>query len=83
MQSFLEARSSVLDTSLPSVRHVQDLIRRRQTVAIQVSGGPALEGVIRWQDVHAIALQQSSDPPEGPPLILINRDQVSLIRSLG
>ncbi|SBO42239.1 hypothetical protein [Cyanobium sp. NIES-981] len=82
MQSFLERRPISLDTSQPSVRHVQDLIRRKQPVAILIGGGTELEGVIRWQDVYCIGLHPGEDPAADLPLMLINREQVAVIRSL-
>lgn len=78
MQSFLERRSATLDTSQPSIRHIQELIRRQAPVALEVLDGKDYEGVLRWQDLQYFAL----DPGEGRPLILINRQQVAVLRAL-
>jgi host factor-I protein len=83
MQSFLERRPATLDTSQPSVRLVQDLIRRRQPVTMLIAGGSEVEGVIRWQDVFCFGLHQSEDLEDGRPLTLINREHVAMIRTLG
>jgi host factor-I protein len=79
MQSFFEQRSPRLDTSSPSVRHLQDLIRSRSIVHIEMSGGQILTGRIKWQDNQFIALQ----PDPTLPLVLVNRERVALLRSLG
>jgi host factor-I protein len=79
MQSFFEKRSATLDTSLPSIRHLQNLIRHKTPVAIQVSGVGELEGTLHWQDCDYLALSQA----EGRPLTLINRAAASTIRALG
>ncbi|MFQ6537139.1 MULTISPECIES: Hfq-related RNA-binding protein [Aphanothece] len=83
MQSFLDHKPTTLDTAQPSVRHIQNLIRRKQAVGIQVVGGGELEGVIQWQDVYYIGLRQGEEPNSERPLTLINREQVSVIRCLG
>jgi host factor-I protein len=79
MQSFFEQRTPRLDTSSPSVRHLQDLIRSRSLVHIEMSGGQTLTGQIKWQDHQFIALQ----PDPTLPLVLVNRERVALLRSLG
>ena len=68
-----------LDTSQPSIRHLQDLIRHKTPVAIQVTGVGELEGTLHWQDVAYLALSQA----EGRPLTLINRAAAYTIRALG
>ena len=79
MQSFFEKRSSALDTSQPSIRHLQDLIRHKTPVAIQVAGVGELEGTLHWQDNYYLALSQA----EGRPLTLISRAAASTVRALG
>ena len=79
MQSFFEKRSAVLDTSQPSIRLLQDLIRHKTPVAIQVIGVGELEGTLHWQDIEYLALSQG----EGRPLTLIYRSAASTIRALG
>ena len=78
MQSFLESRAPILDTSQPSVRHVQGLIRQKMPVALRLLDGHELEGVLLWQDLEQFAL----DPGEGRTLMLINRHAVAVLRSL-
>ena len=78
MQDFFERRGPTLDTSLPSVRHVQDLIRSRAQVKIQLIGGEELEGTIKWQDTLYFALRQDASRP----LVLISREAVALVRAL-
>jgi host factor-I protein len=78
MQSYFERRGPRLDTSLPSVRHVQELIRSRTMVSIQTMGNFELAGTIQWQDNQFLALRQDADQP----LVLINRDAVLLLRAL-
>ena len=79
MQSIFERRTATLDTAQPSVRHIQELIRHKTPVAIQVlNSREEYEGVIRWQDLFYLALSQGEDRP----LILINRELTSVIRAL-
>ena len=79
MQSFLERRNITLDTAQPSIRHIQELIRHKTPVAIQVLNSQQdYEGVIRWQDLFYIALSQGDDRP----LTLINREMAAVIRAL-
>jgi len=78
MQSAFDAKHPRLDTSLPSIRHFQDLIRNRKLVQIEITTGEALEGVLAWQDVDYLALRE----PMGESLVLINRAAVVLVRSL-
>ena len=79
MQSFFEKRSAALDTSQPSIRHLQDLIRHKTPVAIQVVGVGELEGTLHWQDIHYLALRQAEDRP----LTLISRAAAATVRALG
>jgi host factor-I protein len=78
VQSFFESRGPRLDTSLPSVRHVQELIRNRTIVSVLLRGGQELEGTLRWQDNQFLALRQDSSLP----LVLINRDSIAVLRAL-
>ena len=79
MQSYFERRGPRLDTGLPSVRHVQELIRTRAMVGLHLVGGEVLRGTLRWQDHDFLALE----PEPGRPLVLINRNSVAVLRSLG
>ena len=78
MQSFFDKRGPRLDTSLPSVRHVQELIRNRTPVSVSLQGGHALEGTIKWQDPQFLALRQEA----GRPLALLSRDAIVVLRAL-
>jgi host factor-I protein len=78
MQSFFEQRHPRLDTSSPSVRHLQDLIRSRSLVHIELNGGQSLTGTVKWQDHQFLAIRQDPDQP----LVLVNREMVVLLRSL-
>ncbi|MFZ0409491.1 MAG: hypothetical protein WAM11_15490 [Cyanobium sp.] len=77
MQSFFDKRTPRLDTSLPSVRHVQDLIRNRTPVHVTMVGGQELEGTIKWQDSEFLALRQDASLP----LVLINREGIAVLRA--
>jgi host factor-I protein len=79
MQSFFEKRTTALDTSQPSIRHLQDLIRHKTPVAVQVPGVGELEGILHWQDIHYLALKQD----QNRPLTLISRASAATIRALG
>ena len=78
MQSFFDKRGPRLDTSLPSVRHVQDLIRNRTPISLSLQGGHEMEGTIKWQDTQFLALRQDA----GRPLALISRDAIVVLRAL-
>jgi host factor-I protein len=78
VQSFFESRGPRLDTSLPSVRHVQELIRNRTMVSVLMVGGHELDGTIKWQDNQFLALRQDNSLP----LVLINRDSIAVLRAL-
>jgi host factor-I protein len=78
MQSFFEQRGPRLDTTSPSVRHLQDLIRRSSPVHIELDGGQSLQGTIRWQDQNFLAIQQDPDLP----ILMVNRTKVVLLRLL-
>ena len=78
MQSFFDRRGPRLDTSLPSVRHVQELIRNRTMVRLLLVGGQELEGTVRWQDNDFLALRQDASLP----LVLVNRNAITVLRAL-
>ena len=78
MQSFFEQRGPRLDTSSPSVRHLQDLIRHQSPVHLELEGGQSLQGSIRWQDLDFLAIQQERDRP----LLLVNRRKIVVLRLL-
>ncbi len=78
MQRFFENRAIKLDTTLPSVRHIQELIRTRTVVSLTLISGQEVEGVIKWQDMYFLALRQNSNQP----LMMVNREAITLLRAL-
>ena len=78
MQSFFDRRGPRLDTSLPSVRHVQELIRNRTMVCLVMVGDKELEGTVLWQDNDFLALRQDASLP----LVLVNRNAITVLRAL-
>lgn len=55
--------TSELETKLPSVRQVQDLIKEAKEVEIKLSTNDLLVGKLRWQDNHCICLIDHYDQP--------------------
>ncbi len=78
MQNFFDQRSPQVDTSSPSFRHLQELIRHGAPVHIQIEGGGSLQGKIQWQDGAFLAI--SEDPQR--PVVIVNRDKLVLLRVL-
>ncbi len=78
MNSAFDRRAPTLDTTQPGIRHIQDLIRHKTAVRLQLSTGHELEGTLRWQDLRYLALS----PGDEQPLVLINREALVMIRSL-
>ena len=78
MQSFFERRGPRLDTTLPSVRNVQELIRIRTPVNVMLLTGQEWDGIIRWQDTHFLAM--TTEP--GTPLMLISLTAIASLRAL-
>ena len=48
------------DTSLPSIRQVQNLIKDKNAVEVKLMTGDVLAGTIAWQDPHCILLADSN-----------------------
>ncbi len=48
--------ASELETGLPSVRHLQMLVRDKAHVRVMLTTGEELQGKIRWQDPHCLCL---------------------------
>jgi host factor-I protein len=48
------------DTSLPSVRQVQNLIKETSQVELKLLTGDVLNGKILWQDLQCMLLQDGS-----------------------
>ncbi len=67
-----------LDSSLPGVRHLQNWIRLRAKIQLQLVDGRSFDGCLDWQDPEFFALRLGGD--DGP--ILIRRAAVALIRPL-
>ncbi|MEO0431852.1 MAG: RNA-binding protein hfq [Cyanobacteria bacterium J06656_5] len=44
------------DTGLPSVRQIQILLREQNAVELKLLTGDVFNGIIVWQDAHAICL---------------------------
>ncbi|MEL6230093.1 MAG: RNA-binding protein hfq [Cyanobacteria bacterium J06636_28] len=44
------------DTGLPSVRQIQVLLREQHAVELKLLTGDVFNGIIVWQDAHAICL---------------------------
>ncbi len=52
-----------LETSLPSVRQVQALIKDSNEVELKLITGDLLTGKVRWQDPYCICLLDHYDQP--------------------
>ncbi len=50
-----------LETGLPSIRQIQNLIRETKEVEIKLLTGDLLSGKVRWQDPHCISLTDQYD----------------------
>ena len=67
-----------LDTSLPGVRLLQQWIRQRRTISVQLASGLELQGRLLWQDSEFLALLLAgAERPE-----LLARKRIERIRSL-
>ena len=71
--------TSPLEPSLPGVRLLQSWIREHHHLSIAVVGKETIEGLLISQEPEFLAIERagSSRP------VLINRRQISVIRSLG
>ena len=63
------------DPTLPSIRLVQQWIRRQQTLVVVLHQGQRLQGQLLWQDPMVLALQLH----EGQEPVLVQRRSVALI----
>ena len=70
--------TSPLDPSLPGVRLLQSWIREKSPISVEVLGAERVEGRLVWQDSEFLAIERNA----GSRLILVNRRQVCVIRSL-
>ncbi|OLP16539.1 RNA-binding protein hfq [Leptolyngbya sp. 'hensonii'] len=50
-----------LETGLPSVRLIQNLIREGKEVEIQLVTGNKISGKIRWQDPYCLCLSDTAE----------------------
>lgn len=50
-----------LETGLPSIRQIQNMIRETREVELKLVTGDLLAGKIRWQDSHCISLTDQYD----------------------
>ena len=71
--------TSPLDPSLPGVRFLQSWIREQRPLSIAVVGQEPIEGHLIWQDPEFLAIERAGASRP----VLINRRQISVIRSLG
>ena len=55
--------ASELDTNLPSIRQIQNLIRDEKEVELKLMTDDLLVGKIRWQDHDAICLLDQYSQP--------------------
>jgi host factor-I protein len=79
MQNPFESRGLRLDTTSPSFRHLQELIRHKTPVHIDLEGGQSLQGTIQWQDTAFLAIRQELNRP----VVMVNREKVIVLRVLG
>ena len=71
--------TSPIDPSLPGVRLLQSWIREQLPLSIGVVGQEPIEGHLIWQDPEFLAIERAGTSRP----VLINRRQISVIRSLG
>ena len=71
--------TSPLDPSLPGVRLLQSWIREQLPLSIGVVGQEPIEGHLIGQDPEFLAIERAGTSRP----VLINRRQISVIRSLG
>ncbi len=48
------------DTTLPSIRQVQNLIKDKNAVEMKLLTGDTLNGTLAWQDPHCVLLVQEN-----------------------
>lgn len=70
---------AAFDTSLPSVRHLQHLVRDRQLVELKLLTGEQLQGRLFWQDAECLCLQGEG---EGEQSTLVWRNAIAFLRPL-
>lgn len=70
---------AAFDTSLPSVRHLQHLVRERQRIELKLLSGDQLRGKLFWQDAECLCLQGDT---EDEPATLVWRTAIAYLRPL-
>jgi host factor-I protein len=50
-----------LETNLPSIRQIQNLIREGNEVELKLITGDLLAGKVRWQDAYCLSLVDQYD----------------------
>ena len=55
--------ASEFDTALPSIRHVQALIKDAKIVELKVTTGDLLVGRISWQDQNCVCILDENNQP--------------------
>ena len=78
MQSYFERRGPRLDTSLPSVRYIQGLIREGSSVNVKLVTGEEWVGTMQWQDPNFLALRLE----EEVPVVLLSLRSIAILRAL-
>lgn len=66
------------DTSLPSVRQVQNLIKETSQVEVKLSTSDVISGKILWQDLQCMLVQDSSGQK-----VTIWKQAIAYIKPLG
>ena len=63
------------DSTLPSIRLVQQWIRRQQVLVMMLHQGQCLEGRLLWQDPVVLAIQLHDDQEP----VLVQRQSIALM----
>lgn len=69
------ANMAPFDSTLPSIRLVQQWIRRQQVLVVVLHQGRRLEGRLLWQDPMALAFQLHEDQEP----VLVPRQSIALM----
>jgi host factor-I protein len=65
------------EQGLPSVRQIQSLIKKKQTVAIKLTTGDLLTGKVIWQDSQCLYLVDGNQQP-----LLIWRQSLAYLKPI-
>lgn len=77
MGSSSERHPAGFDPSQPGIRCLQQWIRRRTRLRIELAGGGQVQGVAAWVDGEFLALQGEA----GEEPVLVNRRAIALIQA--